>query len=126
MCTMQDSNPRPSACKSGALPTEQTRPTVPPVTTIRKAKKSLCHETNLKSFLLVYKNLKVSLLYMYSVHTNSFNRFILIFKLDLELDYKISANEIYSAIGSSKYNKSCGLDSLLNEMLKFSLQHSLC
>ena len=37
-----------------------------------------------------------------------------------ELDYRISAIEIYSAIGSSK-NKSCGLDSLLNEMLNCSL-----
>ena len=36
MCPMQDSNPRPPACKSGALPTELTGPTVPPITTNEK------------------------------------------------------------------------------------------
>ena len=42
-------------------------------------------------------------------------------KIFAELDYKISANEIYSAIGIKNNNKICGLVSLLNEMLKCSL-----
>ena len=34
ICPMQDSNPWPPACKSGALPTELIRPTASPVTTL--------------------------------------------------------------------------------------------
>ena len=34
MCPFQDLNPRPSACKSGALPTELTKLTVLPITTV--------------------------------------------------------------------------------------------
>ena len=43
MCLMKDSNPRPPACKSGALPTELTGPTVPTITTVNKLLSNFLH-----------------------------------------------------------------------------------
>ena len=63
MCPMQDSNPRPPACKSGAVPTELTRSTVPPITT------QVTHQINEKKmFQVPFPNISDSVASQFAGH----------------------------------------------------------